>query len=68
MVAINGRTLEDILLIEKLVVSKSEIRRLVEAGAITDENQNLLTMEMVKIGAPINGTYKIGKNRFIKLV
>jgi tyrosyl-tRNA synthetase len=68
MIAINGMTLESILLVEGFASSKSEIKRLADAGAITDENKNVLTLDSIKINTPIHGTYKIGKNRFIRLV
>jgi tyrosyl-tRNA synthetase len=51
-----------------LVSSNSDLRRLAEAGAITHlESEKVITFEDVK-KAPEKGTYKIGKNRFIKIV
>lgn len=61
-----GETLVDALLKASMVSSKTDFRRLVEEGAIT----NLDTGEKIsdsKINAT-SGTYKIGKKRFIKLV
>lgn len=58
-------SLVDILMKEKLVVSKSEFRRLISEGAITnmDTNEKISDAE-VKVSP---GTYKIGKRRFIKI-
>ncbi len=51
-----------------LVSSNSDLRRLAEAGAITHlESEKVITLEYVK-KAPEKGTYKIGKNRFIKII
>lgn len=63
-----SRTLEEILLEEKLVSSKSEIRRLSEAGGITNfGTKEKITLEQVKEKAQ-NGVYKIGKKTVIKIV
>ncbi len=63
----NGRTLEIVLIDEKIVVSKSELRRLADAGAITNfDTKTPLSFEEIK--SITSGTYKIGKNRFIKIV
>ena len=57
--------LSEVLLAEKIIESKSEFRRLVSEGAITNTN----TSE--KISDPearvSEGIYKIGKRRFIKI-
>lgn len=57
--------LSDILLVQQIIVSKSEFRRLVSEGAVTNTDTNQ------KIDNPdykaISGTYKIGKRRFIKI-
>lgn len=57
--------LVDILMVNELVVSKSDFRRLVSEGAIT----NMSTGE--KIMNPTtsvsNGVFKVGKRRFIKI-
>lgn len=62
----NGALLVDVLLGQKLISSKSEFRRLVDGGAIT----NLNTKE--KIEEPLflakEGVYKIGKKNFIKII
>jgi len=51
-----------------IINSKSEVRRLVEAGAIRnlDTNEKIGVDAIKKVATP--GTYKIGKNRFIKIV
>ncbi len=65
----------DILLAEKLIISKSEYRRLISEGAITKmaspgdtnrprEDGSKITEIDFKVS---NGTYKIGKRRFIKI-
>ena len=56
----------EVLLKNKLVSSKTEFRRLVDEGAIT----NLETSEKIKeynVTAK-NGTYRIGKKRFCKII
>lgn len=57
--------LVEVLLAEKIVESKTEWRRLVEEGAVT----NLENGEKISdAGALVSdGTYKIGKRRFIKI-
>lgn len=61
-------SLEVVLLQQGLVSSKGELRRLVEAGALTNsETKKTIGAEEVKQVA-ISGVYKIGKNRFIKIV
>jgi len=66
-IPIQNRTLEAILVEEEIVSSKGELRRLVEAGAVSDfETKTQLSMEAVKAGAK-PGTYKIGKSRFVTL-
>lgn len=60
-----GSKLIDIFIIQQIVISKSEFRRLVIEGAMTHMESN------VKIEDPEalvqNGTYKVGKRRFIKI-
>ncbi|MFZ2621230.1 MAG: tyrosine--tRNA ligase [Minisyncoccia bacterium] len=55
----------DVLIAEQIVVSKSEFRRLVSEGAIT----NMGTSEKVIDSETkvFSGVYKIGKRRFIKI-
>ncbi len=61
----SGTKLCEILMINQIVISKSEFRRLCMEGAITN------TTTEDKISNPeeevLNGTYKIGKRRFIKI-
>ncbi|ETB64097.1 TPA: tyrosine--tRNA ligase [Candidatus Nomurabacteria bacterium] len=61
----NNQKLIDILSINKIVSSKSDFKRLVDEGAITNMTTNKKITsydEVVK-----NGIYKIGKKRFIKI-
>lgn len=57
--------LSEILMINQIIISKSEFRRLCSEGAVT----NTTTGE--KVSNPeetvVGGTYKIGKRRFIKI-
>lgn len=62
----NNMDLIDLFLVEKIVSSKSDFRRLVDEGAII----NMETQEKVsdsKVKANI-GVYRIGKKRFIKII
>jgi hypothetical protein len=53
---------------EKLLSSKTELRRLVEAHAVTNfETKTVLSIEETKQLA-VPGVYKIGKSRIIRLV
>lgn len=63
-----GRTLELLLVDEKIVASKGELRRLIEAKAVSNfETKSLITIEQSK--QPIDtGVYKIGKNRIVRVV
>lgn len=65
-VTANGRTLEEILVSENVVESKSALRRLVDAGAISNFDTKEKIGDIKDVAAP--GTYKIGKNRFIKII
>ncbi len=65
--ATNAELLIDVLLRSKIVASKSEWRRLVEEGAVTE-----LTVD-TKVSDPAYileraGIFKIGKRRFIKII
>lgn len=62
----SGAFLVDVLLSEKIIESKSEFRRLISEGAITntDTNEKISNSE-TKV---TTGTYKIGKRRFIKIL
>jgi tyrosyl-tRNA synthetase len=58
-------SLGDVLVKEKIVSSKSDWRRLVEAGAIEDEKDVPVTdpKEVVRVGV-----FKIGKKRFVRIL
>lgn len=60
-----GAKLVDILIAEKIISSKTEFRRLISEGAITDmeKNEKIKDFE-IKI---LKTVYKIGKHRFIKI-
>lgn len=61
-------SLEDALIANNFTSSKSELRRLAEGGAITHlDTKKILSYEDIK-RKPERGTYKIGKNRFCKIV
>jgi tyrosyl-tRNA synthetase len=63
-----GRIFEEVLLQEKIITSKTELRRLIEAGAVTNfETKEIISIEETKSPAPL-GVYKIGKSRIIRLV
>ncbi len=63
-----GRTLEALLIQENIIASKGEVRRLSEAGAITNfENKTVLGWEKVKAVA-VPGVYKIGKRTIIRII
>lgn len=57
--------LVDVLLSEKIISSKTEFRRLIEEGAITDMDKNE-KVKNVEVKAS-KTVYKIGKHRFIKI-
>ena len=60
-----GTSLVDILIVEQVVISKSEWRRLVSEGAVANtETGKKITDPDFKVE---EGTYKIGKRRFIKI-
>ncbi len=64
----NGRTLETILLEENIVASKTELRRLVEARAVTNfETKAVISVEETK-KHPTGDVYKIGKSRIVRIV
>ncbi len=63
--AASSMALVEVLMLESLVVSKSEFRRLVSEGAVTNMDTDIkVTNPDIKVE---NGTYKIGKRRFIKI-
>lgn len=61
----DGTQLVEVLLINKIIESKSEFRRLVESGAVTnmDLNEKVSTQNELAKG----GVYRIGKKRFCKI-
>jgi tyrosyl-tRNA synthetase len=62
------RTLEAIVIEEQIVSSKSELRRLIEAKAVTNfETRHVVTTEESKEAARA-GIYKIGKSRIVRIV
>lgn len=66
-IAGKGRTLEAVIIEEKIVSSKSELRRLIEANAVTNfETKSVITIEESKEVAK-EGVYKIGKSRIIRI-
>jgi len=56
----------DMVVVQKLVESKGEFRRLVDAGAVSEMNTGEKITDPNTITKP--GIYKIGKRRFIKIV
>ncbi|MCC7160527.1 tyrosine--tRNA ligase [Candidatus Nomurabacteria bacterium] len=66
-VDILGRTFESICLDEKIVSSKSELRRLLQEGAVMNFDTKEKMIESKAKEIPDSGVYKIGKNRFLKL-
>jgi tyrosyl-tRNA synthetase len=61
-----GERLVDILLSQKVIESKTEWRRLVDSGAVTNaETGEKVTSHDVTLTAPI--TLKVGKRRFLKI-
>lgn len=65
VVSAAGTKIADVFLLEKIVISKNEFRRLVSEGAITNmDNDNKIINSDAEVES---GTYKIGKRRFIKI-
>jgi tyrosyl-tRNA synthetase len=61
----NETKLVDVLLAEKIISSKTEFRRLIGEGAITDMDKNEKVKDTeTKVSKTV---YKIGKHRFIKI-
>lgn len=62
----NNVPMVDILLAENIVESKSEWRRLIESGAVTEmSSEEKIYDHNIKTK---NGVYKIGKRRFVKII
>jgi tyrosyl-tRNA synthetase len=67
-ISANNRSLETIFIEEGIVKSKADLRRLVEAHAVTQfEMKQTISLEEIKKPA-IAGVYKIGKSRIIRIV
>lgn len=68
VVSINNQPIDTLLLTAKVVESVSALRRLTDVGAVVhlETGEKVATADIKKV--PVPGTYKIGKNRFIKLV
>ena len=63
-----GSTLGDALISHSIISSKSELRRLCEGAALSHlESGKTVSFEDTK-KVPEKGTYKIGKNRFCKII
>jgi len=63
-----GKTLEEIVVEENIVSSKSDLRRLIEAHAVTNfETKEVVSIEQSKNKA-VPGVYKIGKSRIIRII
>lgn len=61
-----GVKLVDVLLAEKVIASKGELRRLVEEGAVSvvDREEKITSVDVIVTD---NGDYKVGKRRFLKI-
>jgi tyrosyl-tRNA synthetase len=59
-------SLVDVLLREKIVPSKTEFRRLIEAGAIRKDGEEKLSDATLKLSETL--VLKVGKHRFVKIV
>ncbi|MEQ1500074.1 MAG: tyrosine--tRNA ligase [Parcubacteria group bacterium] len=60
-----GSSLVDVLVTQQVVISKSEFRRLVSEGAVTNLDTDIRISNYEEKVA--SGVYKIGKRRFIKI-
>ena len=60
-----GSLLVEVLLLEKIISSKNEFRRLIGEGAITNMDKNEKVSSFEELAQ--NGVYKIGKKRFCKI-
>ena len=61
-----GTQLVDIFLENKIIESKSEFRRLVENGAVTNMDNDEKVLAPNEVAK--NGVYRIGKKRFCKII
>ncbi|MDQ5954820.1 MAG: Tyrosine--tRNA ligase [Patescibacteria group bacterium] len=62
-----GETLMDLLVLNKIVASKGEYRRLVDEGAVTDLDKDE-KVEDVNLVPEKGNKFRLGKKRFIKIV
>lgn len=60
-----GVLLVDILMLNQIVISKSEFRRLVSEGAVSNYDTEEKISDVDSVVS--NGVYKVGKRRFIKI-
>ncbi len=60
-----GEMLSEVLIREKIIDSKTEFKRLIEAGAITNKTEDEKISETDAAARP--GVYKIGKHRFLEI-
>ncbi len=63
----NGENLMDLLVLNKVVASKGEYRRLVDEGAVTDLDKDE-KIEDVNLIPEKGNKFRLGKKRFIKIV
>lgn len=66
IVAEKGEKLVDLFLSKQIVSSKSEWRRLVEEGAVSNTDNGLKIDDPDTVAS--SGIYKIGKRRFVKII
>ena len=66
LVSLSGREVAESLIGEKVIESKSELRRLIDEGAVTNLSSGQKIGEAFLKSAP-PGKYKIGKHRFIEI-
>ncbi|MEK7558645.1 MAG: tyrosine--tRNA ligase [Patescibacteria group bacterium] len=66
-ISINNKDVAMVLIENGIVLSKTELRRLIQQGAVThmETSNNLIDLDYL---AKNKGTYKIGSRRFIKIV
>ncbi len=61
----SGSKLADIFLSEGIVSSKSEFRRLISEGAVSEMDAKAQILDAEAVAS--SGTYKVGKRRFLKI-
>lgn len=65
-VSLAGREVAEVFIAEKIIESKSDLRRLIGEGAVTNLESNTKMGEEFLKTAP-SGKYRIGKRRFIEI-